>query len=40
MEYEICKLCEWKWSPRVLEPTCCPNCKRYDWNKGKKEEEK
>ena len=32
MEFEKCKRCGYKWSPRVLDPTSCPKCKRYDWN--------
>jgi rubrerythrin len=36
MEQVICKLCGWKWLPRVPEPRACPRCKRHDWNFGEK----
>ena len=34
-----CNLCGHKWVGRKEKPLCCPNCKRYDWNKPKIKEE-
>ncbi len=31
-----CLKCGFEWIPRVEDPLQCPKCKRYDWNKEKK----
>jgi len=28
-----CKRCEYKWVPRVSNPTICPRCRSAYWNK-------
>lgn len=34
----ICKLCGHEWMPRTdRAPVACPKCKRYDWNKEKRD---
>lgn len=35
-----CLRCNYLWKPRIENPRSCPTCKRYDWNKPKKEEVK
>jgi rubrerythrin len=27
-----CKLCNYKWLPRMNKPEQCPNCKRRNWH--------
>jgi predicted Zn-ribbon and HTH transcriptional regulator len=38
-EYE-CKRCGHRWVPNKPNPTVCPKCKSYFWNKPKKVKEK
>ena len=34
----VCKLCGHQWKSRKDDiPLACPRCKRYDWDKEKKE---
>jgi len=32
-----CKQCGHSWTPKVLDPKQCPECKAYDWNKTRME---
>ena len=32
-----CKVCGYHWESRKDKPKACPACKRYDWNREKKQ---
>ena len=29
-----CSICGYKWTPRVMQPKTCPECKHRDWREG------
>lgn len=32
-----CLKCQHRWASRLEQPKMCPRCKRYDWNREKRE---
>lgn len=40
MEKNKCDKCGWEWLSRVENPKQCPRCKRYDWKKEEKQNDK
>ena len=32
-----CKKCGYSWTSLIDKPKCCPNCKSYRWDYGKRQ---